>query len=286
VARKSLFSGLPDLVASGQVGVSAFVNLGGGTFSHPTYYQQGADAIGCLVGSWTGGASLDVLSFSFSAQDLHLYPGLPDGGLAASTTHLSLQPHSPWVMTAGHFRGDGRLDIAATYNGDSEVAIILDEGGGDFAPPVIYSDGHRGAFGIGTEDFDRDGNIDLVVSYADDNTAGFLKGYGDGGFAPAVHFATGTRPEFLSVGDLNGDSWPDIVVTATNDTALEIFWNQGAQGSWATGSDGGFSASLNFQLGASPQNNIIADLNGDGALDIAATNSGGGTVEVFLNGCP
>ena len=48
--------------------------------------------------------------------------------------------------------------------------------------------------------------------------------------------------------------------------------------------DGTFNAATNFATAASPNSVALADVNGDGILDVIAGNYGGGTVSVLLGG--
>jgi hypothetical protein len=52
-----------------------------------------------------------------------------------------------------------------------------------------------------------------------------LAGKGDGTFDPYVAFGTGMGPHAVSIGDLNGDTLPDLVVANKNDGTVSVLLN-------------------------------------------------------------
>lgn len=93
-------------------------------------------------------------------------------------------------------------------------------------------------------------------------------------FQPAVSYATGTHPYAAAVGDLNNDTYPDIVVANSNSNSISVFLNQ-QNGTFAA-VPGGFS------IGNTPRSVVLADFNGDGKLDVATANYGTSKVGVRL----
>ncbi|HSZ54874.1 MAG TPA: FG-GAP-like repeat-containing protein [Tepidisphaeraceae bacterium] len=95
-------------------------------------------------------------------------------------------------------------------------------------------------------------------------------------FGTQQTFEAGQAPVSLAVADVNKDGKPDFVVANTNNN-VSIRVGDG---------NGGFSeGTLGFPLatGISPSSVAVADLNGDGAPDIAVANLVSGSVGVFLN---
>ncbi len=86
-------------------------------------------------------------------------------------------------------------------------------------------------------------------------------------------FATPGIPIDFVSGDLNGDSFADIV-TVNNNNLISIAFNNG---------DGTFRAGGQFQVGSNPSGIIIGNFNqGDRFLDLAVTNSGSSNVSILL----
>jgi uncharacterized protein (TIGR03437 family) len=130
---------------------------------------------------------------------------------------------------------------------------------------------------VAVGDFNRDGKRDLVTANHFGNSVTVLLGNGAGGFAaaPGSPFAVGTTPASVAVGDFNGDGKLDLVTANANSNNLTVLLGNGA---------GGFAAAPGspVAVGASPIFVAVADLNGDGRLDIVAVNSGDNTLTVLL----
>ncbi len=77
--------------------------------------------------------------------------------------------------------------------------------------------------------------------------------------------------------DFTGDGWPDICVSTGN--SIGVLSNNGLLPGGAVG----FTNMLFFGAGNAPAEIVVADLNGDGKLDIATPNYYGNSVSILLN---
>jgi FG-GAP-like repeat/Bacterial Ig-like domain (group 3) len=193
-------------------------------------------------------------------------------------------------VAIGDVNGDGKPDlIVATLCGPDVclepypggVSVLLGNGDGTFQPAVSYSSGGytRGdtrAFVV-IRDVNGDGKPDLIVSsecQSADNCNSptgpggvtVLLGNGDGTFQPPVSFSSGGNFGYwVAIGDVNGDSHPDLVVVNgcgnIRCTAnLAVFLGNG---------DGTFQHPVVYDGQPGATSAVIADLNGDGHLDLA-----------------
>jgi hypothetical protein len=136
---------------------------------------------------------------------------------------------------------------------------------------VSANPGINAPVAIVVDDFNKDGRPDIAA--ASSNSAGpiaILLGNGSGGFSAAPNITAVRSPTSIASGDLNGDGNPDLVVgNGTNvEGELAIFLGNGA---------GGFGPRIQKFIALGLQNRIsgvaIADFNGDGNRDIAASSS-------------
>jgi hypothetical protein len=141
-------------------------------------------------------------------------------------------------VTLGDFNGDGTLDIVTANAGSSgpvlgevpsgvtpghTVSVLLNDGHGHFRPAVAYPVG-VGPRSVAVGDINGDGKPDIITANFGGTTAtanlgrttpgdtvSVLLNDGHGHFGPAVAYPVGVGPRSVAVGDVNGDSKPDIV---------------------------------------------------------------------------
>lgn len=138
-------------------------------------------------------------------------------------------------------------------------------------------------------DLDGDGKLDVAVAnHYSDNVAVYrnvgTNGLSSASFAPPVTFATGARPYFLAVGDVDRDGKLDLITPnrvsdATYGAAntVSVLRNTGAPGVLA------FAAKKDYSVGRTPTSVALADIDGDGWLDLAVSNYSDDTVSVLRN---
>ena len=119
-------------------------------------------------------------------------------------------------------------------------------------------------------DFNRDGRPDVVVVNTSSSDISVLLGNGDGTFQPQRRFDATAAPFAMAVGDLNGDGIPDVVVldsTASSTARVAVLLGRDVGPS-----DGTFQQPIFFSLPARENNRtptlLLADVNGDGKLDL------------------
>jgi hypothetical protein len=97
-------------------------------------------------------------------------------------------------------------------------------------------------------------------------------------FTGRVDLATGFSPFEVVMGDLDGDGRLDLAVADSGEAKVSILLNATAAGATAPS----FAAKVDFTTGRNDRSVAIADLNGDGKLDLATTSGIDSTVSVLL----
>ena len=224
------------------------------------------------VGAYTVVATVKDLVYTGSATGtLVISKPVPSAAFnAAAGSPLTAGSNPEWVVLAD-FNGGGKPDMAVANAGSNSVTVFLGNGSGGFtpAPGSPFAVGaYPAAMAVG--DLNGDGKLDLAVVGGNylGGTLTVLLGDGSGRFTAVAGspFAVGPCPggeAAVAIGDFNGDGKPDI---ATNGT---IMLGDGL---------GGFTSTP----AAFGSGSAVADVNGDGILDIVAPRIGEFGVTVLL----
>jgi hypothetical protein len=187
------------------------------------------------------------------------------------------------------------------------VSVVLSNGNGTFAAPETFSVGASpvgvavGDFKVGgvltsvaAGQFSGNGKTDLVVGAT--SSLSVLMSNGDRTFTvkttvpfsfryAGLQFPVAVRS--VAVSDLRGDGTQDIVaLTDTSRSSLLGAATSPVSVLLGNG-DGAFAAPVGVNTGSSSvASMVVGDFNGDGKLDLAATDFLGGDVSVLINTSP
>ena len=262
-------------------GISVFENLGDGVFAAFTGFGGGGTPFAIALADIDSDGDLDVAAADegggIGTNRLRVL--LNDGGGAFSQ---GLEYATGGVIrhvTTGDLNGDGAPDLVTTQSAANNVTVLLNDGTGAFDRLFDLPVG-AGPSAAAIADVDVDGFTDLVVA---NQTAAelslfqgpLLQGGDDGAFAGSRSLLLVGKPSSVSIGDLDGDSLPDLVTADEATATVTVFWNDAAKG---------LAASESFLKYVEPHSVSTADIDGDGFLEVVTANQRSNTVSLLFFG--
>ncbi len=200
-------------------------------------------------------------------------PGFSAGAPAATALE-------PAALVAADVNGDGLADLAIAHPGLDLVGVLPGLGGGVFGAEQLFPVG-VGPRALAVADFDGDGRPDLAVASGGSASIDVLIQQADGRFdeAPASPFAAlGPGPTAIAAADLDGDGKVDLLVADQGRPDAGV----NEIDVWLGRGDGTFAPPTPFPVGREPLALALADVDGDGALDVAVASGESATLSVLL----
>jgi hypothetical protein len=209
--------------------------------------------------------------------------------LGDGSGRFSLAPGSPSVVSASaafnthglqlvDLNEDGKLDILTTSNQQNSFATMFGNGRGGFSPgPAATFPTGQGRYAFAFGDLDGDGHLDAVIAsgnneFAEPGRVVTLRGDGRGAFKTLSETPALTGPRYVTLGDVNGDGRPDVVLSHGSNQ-LSVLLNQGG---------GRFAPGSTYDLGTAAWAVAVADVNRDKSNDLVVATVD--SVTVLLNG--
>ena len=261
------------------------------SFSSKTDLATGESPMSVSIGDFNDDGKPDIAVANYNSNTVSLFLNMTrPGALTPSFSPKIDFPtgERPISVSIGDFNGDGKPDLAVVNYKSSTVSIFLNTTAQGAAAPTfstkidLATDVRPVSISIG--DLNVDGKPDIAVANYRSNTVSiFLNTTALDAkipsFSTRTNFLTGERPASVSIGDLNGDAKPDIVVGNHGSNSVSVLLNTTSQGAMIPS----FAPKTDFMTGTNPQFVCIADLNGDGMLDLAVANYNSSTISVLLN---
>jgi uncharacterized protein (TIGR03437 family) len=266
-----------------------FLSQGQGAFASPIAYSLPSTPGPLALADLNADGSADAIVAT--SGGLAVLMGSLAGTLGSAqmyATSFSLDS-----VTVGDFNKDGSPDVAAAAGSSGEVLVFPGNPDGTLgtANPISFGSGLV-PLATAAADVNRDGKLDLIVALSPTDmtqpgSVAIAFGNGDGTFRTpsivplafslvqqGVGSATVTG---LAVGDVNNDGNPDIAlgVSGPNSNQLAILLGKG---------DGTLQAPVFTPTNTSPPQIVLADLNGDGNLDVILADCCGLSEASFLAG--
>ncbi len=262
----------PDLAVANQSGnsVSILLARGGGSFNEKVDYPVGGLApLSVAIADLNGDGRQDLVTANGSSSNVSVLLGNGDGTFAApSTFAVGLSPIS---VAIDNLDADAKPDLAVANNMGSSISILLGNGDGTFQPKTDYATGTNPNF-VAIARLNSGAALDLVTANAGANTVSVLLGNGDGTFGLKSDMPSGgSMPRWVAVGDYTGDGAADLAVAnegtgAPGTAGIGILIGNGT-GSFID------AWGAPYATDGAPTSVALGDLDGDGKLDLVATNS-------------
>ncbi len=182
----------------------------------------------------------------------------------------------PVSIAIGDIDLDGKPDLIIANEGSNTVSILRNAGNGGVTNFETKADYPTGAnpYGIVVGDINGDGLLDVAVTNFNDNTVSILGNTSVNGnlsFVAKLDFATGNSPSSIAIGDLDGDSKPDLAIVNSSSGSASVLRNT------SNGSIFNFATKVDFSSGLEPKSIAIGDINGDEKPDLVIGNVNAGT---------
>ncbi|HEX4611208.1 MAG TPA: Ig-like domain-containing protein, partial [Urbifossiella sp.] len=215
--------------------LAVLLNVGGtGILGVPMFFSVGTGGRAIDTADFNADGKADLVVADTNDDELVVFPGNGNGTFGtgvALPTGAGSQPYAVISRTADgrplDLNGDGHPDLAAGYNGNGLVGVLLGDGAGGFSSPILSATGSPRAGRLTAADFDADGYLDLAVDVSgllSPPSQAVLTGDGTGQFAAAEVGVVGDTD--VAAADLNGDGLPDFVGTLDfNPGALDVALN-------------------------------------------------------------
>lgn len=179
-------------------------------------------------------------------------------------------------MCSADLDKNGRIDLLLLSGARARVTVLLN--GADGLTVAGEFDAGASATNCATGDFNSDGEIDLALSHHDTDEIWLFFGKGAGALGAATKVRVPVNKphaHMLVVDDVNADRLADLILAQADDNKVWVLLGDGK---------GGFAPSPGSPMatGNHPYVVAVADLNGDGHLDLATPNWYGKSISTFL----
>jgi|GEM_PF-1329996 len=263
--------------------------IDGATVTHVAAFSGGATPQGVALGDADGDGRLDIAINNYGNNTVYIYRNLSSPGVVSF--------ESPYGYSTGYypvtglafqdFDLDGKVDLAFTNSGDATFSVMKNVGSPgaiNFNTRVDYYYGANPQ-GLVAGDLDGDGKPDIAIANRDAYTVTVFRNTSSYGVIDASSFeltptlSAGAGPHFITMGDLDADAKPELVVANTYNNTIYIYKNTSTPGTIDFGGGIYQHATASYPYGVT-----IGEVNGDGQPDIVVGHQVDNLISVFQNG--
>ena len=264
----------PDIVVSyGGPKISVLIGNGDGTsFQQPEIIDVGGNIVSIATAQLTGDGDADIITADYNGS-ISVLMGCGNGLFKSPVNTQIYSSQGADYVVAGEF-GNGNMDLAVANTPYDSVSVLMGSGTGTFNPPSHYSVA-GGVLSLTAADVNGDGKTDIIAASGNGEISELLAA-GGGTFSPATGFYVAGNAASVTTADLTGDGKVDLLVAYDNSYGSDLLVIPG-------NGDGTFGSPIPYSVGSYPRSATVADVFGDGAPDIIASNFSTYNVSVLTN---
>jgi hypothetical protein len=280
---------LPDIAVADTADsqVSVFLNTGG-AFGLAAQYSVDRNPVGIVAADFNGDGHVDLATVA-NVQDLMensynvtvLLQDPSNAGHFLTTQHtFDTGLTTPTGLATADLNQDGKSDLVISSGTGVRILFNATPNGGSVAFLQSSALTTISTAGIAVGRIDGDTLPDLVAISRTTNQALVFQSLSGGFFASPIALTLNATPRSVAIGDVNGDTKNDILVTSGQgaQSAVEVLTNQTTPGNIA------FTAPVFYTVDNAPVA-IAVHVNGSGRVDVTATaNSQGNDATVLRTG--
>jgi len=272
-----------DVVANNYIvhKVSILLGTGTGTFQPFTSFATsswggGAGNVMTELGDTDGDGDLD-LAIGYASGEFEIWTNNGTGTFTYSAIYNFAGGccDRPVMARFGDLNHDGRQDIVVANQG-TNVAVLMNAGGGTFTGPVRYATANYPTL-VELTDLNGDGHLDIVAGTQVAHVVTTLLGTGTGSFGSRHDTAAlGGTMYGLTIADFDRDGKPDVAATARSGQPATIYVGNG---------DGSLTVKTTVTVGAYHDftSAVAGDFDGDGRGDVAVVDATTSKIWAFTN---
>ena len=262
-------------------------NDGEPTFAVPVNLEVSEDPAWLTTNDLDRDGDLDVVALSKKNgfEDFSILLNEGDGTFSEAVKY-PVKASLPSRMGAADLNGDGFPDLVGMTGRKFSVLMNKGDGTGTFEDAVLHDTSVTLQKGFAIDDFDGDGDVDLALGAKTSESSKLVRVYrndGNGVFPTFDSFDVGHQALCLEPGDFDKNGTIDLATCTFTPDTLTIFTNLPEKSQSVTTNTIQLLGCERPELGCRPHGGALADLDGDGDLDVIGSNTHPGSFSILRN---